>query len=306
MVALLAGERTDFAGFVSVLTQPSLLGSLIGKVRESTFHRVAKPQMINPPELVEPERFPYGPFRFKFALPKGVSWEIQTSTNLKDWRLLAADVACSPITEYVDSEASKFSYRLYRVVAGGVPSVNVLGYASTIVTPGYSMIANPFATGVQTVGELLKGWPNGTSLSRFDTRLFRMTENLVQRDQWTNPSERLKPGEGAIFFNPTSDYKSLSFCGVVEQGTLSTPIPAGFSIRSPLIPQPGLLREDLEFPVADGDVIHLFDRDQQQYVLYSFDQGKWQGGAPAINVCESFWVAKAAAANWKRYVAVSA
>ena len=138
-----------------------------------------------------------------------------------------------------------------------------------------------------------------SSLNKFDTRLFRLAENAVEGGKWTNPSERLMPGEGAIFFNPTSDYKSFSFVGSVMQGNPSIPIPSGFSIRSSLLPQAGNL-EDLGFPIAEGDVIHLFDRDRQKYVLYPYEGGKWTEGPPLVSVGESFWVAKTEPGNWTR------
>jgi hypothetical protein len=125
-----------------------------------------------------------------------------------------------------------------------------------------------------------------------------LSDNGVNHGKWTNPGEKLAPGEGGIFFNPTTDYKSLNFVGDVMQGNLSVPIPAGFSVRSSLLPKPGQLHEDLGFPIDEGDVIHLFDRDQQKYVLYPFWGGQWKNGAPVLSLCESFWVAKTEAANW--------
>ena len=107
-------------------------------------------------------------------------------------------------------------------------------------------------------------------------------------------------GEGAIFFNPTSDYKTASFTGEVIQGQLAVPIPAGFSVRSSLVPQPGNLLDDLNFPVTNGDVIHIFDRERQKYVLHPYEDGKWTAGPPIVGVGESFWVAKTEPGNWIR------
>ena len=64
------------------------------------------------------------------------------------------------------------------------------------------------------------------------------------------------------------------------------------------MPQPGRLHADLGFPIAEGDVIHLFDRDQQKYVLYPFDAATWSSNPPTVGVGESFWVAKQSAKNW--------
>ena len=183
------------------------------------------------------------------------------------------------------------------MLAGDVLSLNVIGYASVTLPPGFSMIANPLDGPSNSVGEMFKGWPDGTTLNKFDTRFFRLAENEIKFGKWTNPGEKLLPGEGAIFFNPTSDYKSHSFVGEVMQGNLSIPIPSGFSIRSSLLPLAGSL-EELDFPISDGDVIHVFDRDRQTYVLYPYEGGKWTTGQPALSVGESFWVAKTSPGNW--------
>jgi len=245
-------------------------------------------------------RFPYGPFQFKVRLSRGALYELQASTEMHNWRTIANGTAAADALDYVDSEASKHSYRFYRVVANGIVSDNLLGYASITLPPGFSLIANPLHAPNNAVAELFKGWPDGTTLNKFDTRFFRLSENAVAHGKWTNASEQLSPGEGAIFYNPTQDYKHHSFVGEVMQGHLSMPIPAGFSMRSSLVPQSGHLQEDLHFPITEGDVIHLFDRDRQKYVLYPFENGKWQSGAPVISVGESFWVAKTSAGNWTR------
>jgi hypothetical protein len=208
--------------------------------------------------------------------------------------------------EYLDSDASKFSHRYYRVAAGDLFSINIVGYSTTTLPPGFSMISNPFEATCNSVTELFKDWPNGTMFSRFDMGLFRLNENCLKSGKWSNPSEQLSPGDGALLFNPTSDYKPLNFAGEVIQGSgLSIPVPAGFSVRSSLIPQAGDLVEDLKFPIAEGDVIHLFDRDSQKYVSYPYENGKWKSGAPMIGLGESFWVAKTSAQNWTRDLTVS-
>ncbi len=280
------------------------LGSFFGRIRESFSGKAGSRDGFAPPTLGSGTRFPYGPFRFETALPKGVPYEIQVSSDLEHWVTIAGDVAGGPGIEYVDSEASKYNHRFYRVVANEVHSANIIGYASTTLPPGFSMIANPFDAASNAVTELFKGWPDGTTFNKFDTRLFRLSDNAVKYGKWINPTEKLLPGEGGIFFNPTSEYKSLNFVGDVMQGNLSVPIPAGFSVRSSLLPQPGQLHEDLGFPIADGDVIHLFDRDRQKYAPFPFEGGKWMNGSPMVNICESFWVAKTEAANWTRAIMV--
>ncbi|PWU15811.1 MAG: hypothetical protein C5B50_14620 [Verrucomicrobia bacterium] len=274
------------------------LNTLIQKIGERAKRKGKKTAEIAPPQLIEPLRVPYGPFRFKARLPKGMAYEVHVCTDLRNWKILSSDNAGAETLEYLDSEAFKFSYRFYRLFAEDVASVNVIGYASVTLPPGLSMIANPFETH-ETVSELFKGWPDGTRLDKFDTRLFRLGENILEHGKWSKPSERLMPGEGAIFRNPTDDYKSVSFVGEVMQGNLSVPVPAGFSIRSSLLPQVGNL-EELKFPIANGDIIHVFDRDRQKYVLHPYENGKWTDGTPILGIAESFWVAKTEPGNWRQ------
>ncbi|HWV98347.1 MAG TPA: hypothetical protein VNZ64_01520 [Candidatus Acidoferrum sp.] len=274
------------------------INSLIQKIgAHAPFLGGKRRHAIVPPALGDPLRFPYGPFRFRTRLAKGTEYTVLASPDLRTWSPTSMSVAKEEVVEYVDSEAFKFTCRFYRMQVRQVFSANVIGYASVSLPPGFSMIANPFDT-PQTVGETFKGWPQGTTLNRFDTMLFKLVENDFKDGKWSNPHEKLVPGEGAIFFNPTSDYKSASFVGDVIQGSLSVPIPAGFSIRSALVPQPGNLADDLRFPISNGDVIHLFDRERQKYVLHPYQDGRWTAGPPIIGVGEAFWVAKTDPGNW--------
>jgi hypothetical protein len=276
------------------------LGSLINKIGGG--HGIfggKKVENTEPPVLEEPFRVPYGAFQCKAKFTSPCDYVFQASSDLKTWIEVSKGKAKQEVIEQVDSEAHKLNARFYRILAGSTQSANVLGYATVSLPPGFSMIANPFAS-PNTVGDTFQGWPDGTALHRFDTRLFRLAENGVKNGKWTNPAEKLVPGEGAIFFNSTSDYKTASFVGEVLVGNLSAPVPSGFSIRSSMVPQPGNLVEDLKFPITDGDVIHLFDRERQKYVLHPYEKGQWKAGPPIIGIGESFWVAKTVSGNWTR------
>lgn len=252
---------------------------------------------VQPPLLAAPVRFPYGPFQFKAQLPKDISCEVQATTDLRNWISIFTGDSAGEF-EYVDSQASKFGHRFYRLNVQGTLSANVVGYATLTLPPGFAMIANPLEARDNSVAELFKGMPEGTTLSKFDPQSSRLSENTLTHGRWANPWEKLVPGEGAIIFNPTSDYKNLNFAGDVRQGSFSIPIPLGFSIRSSPVPQPGRLHSDLGFPIADGDVIHLHDRDQQKCVTYPFDAAAWSSNPPIVGVGESFWVAKQSPKNW--------
>jgi hypothetical protein len=254
-----------------------------------------------PTRLNAPHRFPYGAFKFNVATMPNAEFEIQASSDFKNWTTIERAFSKTETLEYLDSSASKFSYRFYRTLSGDVRSANMVGYATITVPPGHSMVANPFHAVSNTVTDLFKGLPEGTALTKFNTRVFQLNENYFRNGRWTNPGETLVPGEGAILFNPTSDYKPLNFVGEVMEDEYSLPIPAGFSIRSSLVPLAGRLHEDLGFPVSEGDIIHVFDNDRQKYILYPYnDAAKWAANPPTVNACEAFWVEKVSPKTWNR------
>lgn len=279
------------------------LNSLLRSIAKKTHLLGQQRELVAPPLLSDPLRFPYGPFRFRFELPEGSEYTILASADLATWAPTGAGKVGTGAVEFIDSEAFKSNWRFYRLRTEEVASANVIGYASVSLPPGFSLIANPFDTH-HTVNDTFKDWPDGTTLNRFDTSLFKLTENAVKNGKWTAPAERLAHAEGAIFFNPTSDYKSASFVGDVVQGSLAIPIPSGFSIRSSPVPQAGNLADDLKFPISNGDVIHVFDRERQKYVIHPYQDGKWPEGPPILSVGEAFWVAKTDPGNWLRNLAI--
>jgi hypothetical protein len=274
------------------------LHSLIQKLCDASgFARRAKNQILAPPILEEALRFPYGGFRWKTKLLKGSDYTVLASRDLGNWLPVWEGTAREGPIEYIDSEAFKFSYRFYRLLTGEVFSSNVLGYASVPLPPGFSLIANPFDSS-ESVSDIFGKSPEGTSLNKFDTRLFRLAENAIKSGRWMDPSEKLLRGEGAIFFNPTTDYKTANFVGEVFRGALSVPIPAGFSLRGSLVPRAGSLVQDLSFPISNGDAVHLFDRDGQRYHVYPYAESRWTAGEPVLAVGEAFWIAKTEPKNW--------
>ena len=263
-----------------------------------------EPPALEAPTLKCADRLPYGPFKFQTQVPKEFDYEIEATTNFQTWVSIFSNTSNGEL-DFVDSDAPKFSYRFYRLNLRGTYSKDLIGYATVTVPPGFSLIANPLKGPAETAAELFKGMPDGTALSKFDNQLYRLTHNAVEAGTWTNPTETLSLGEGAILFNPTSEYKKLRFVGKVNQSSFSTPIPAGFSMRSSALPQPGRLDTDLGFPIGDGDVIHLLDADKQKYMLYPYEGSAWACDPPVLGVGEAFWIAKKTAGTWNQQLSVA-
>jgi hypothetical protein len=153
--------------------------------------------------------------KFKAQVAKDSLYEVQATTNFKEWSSILKDTSSEEI-DFVDPAASKFSYRFYRLKVNGIYSRNIIGYVTVTLVPGFSMIANPLIGADNSVGHLFKGFPDGTMLAKYDSQVHRMTENSIKAEKWTNPAEKLLLGEGAVFFNPTFDYKPFSFVGDVS------------------------------------------------------------------------------------------
>jgi hypothetical protein len=188
-------------------------------------------------------------------------------------------------------------------VAQQVFSVNAVGFVNVVVPPNYSMIANPLNAATNTIPALFAGVPEGTTIYKFDGTSYSV--NTLDIGEWGNPAQTLVPGEGAFIRNPGTAPFTVTFVGEVMQGSLSNPIPAGFSIKSSQVPQSAAIDTVLGFPAAEGDTIYQFINAQNTYAIHALDLGEWSGGVPTPAVGESFFVKKAAAANWTRTFSVN-
>lgn len=183
-----------------------------------------------------------------------------------------------------------------------VYSVNAVGYVNVTVPTGFSLISNPLLNGNNKVSTVLANVPNGTIIYKFNAGTGSYVANSFFLT-WSNPDMVLAPGEGVFIRNTGASY-TLTFTGEVAQGALSTALSSGFQIVSSQVPQSGQLDTVLGFPAANGDIVYRFNSATQTYQAYSYFLG-WGGGAPVINVGESFFVKKASATSWSRSFTVS-
>jgi hypothetical protein len=255
-----------------------------------------------PPYLTRPIKIPKGPFRCRIHLPIGAGYEVQASTDLGQWTVVTRNTSADESVEFLDAQASGLPARFYRVVVGGACSRNIVGYAGTVAPQGFAMITNPFTNDDNTIAWLLPRVPENTTLCKFDPRLSRLTNNSFKGGKWSFGGERLDPGEGALFFNPTFDPIHIDFAGEVQQGVLINQLDAGFSMRGSMLPRSGRICADLGLPIQEGDVIHVFDRKEQRYQVLKFPMKNWHSAQPALGLCEGFWLGKATGSKWVQKV----
>jgi len=156
------------------------------------------------------------------------------------------------------------------------------------------------------VAALFTAVPEDTTIYKFNPTT-GYSGNAFQFGEWSNPNATLLPGEGVFILNPTATAFTVTFVGEVPQGTLTNALPVGFSIRSSIVPQSGLLATDLGFPLKDAgnndiDVtIYRFNVPGKPagYTGYAYEFGAWSS-EPSPAVGEGFFVSTPVAVNWVR------
>jgi len=209
-------------------------------------------------------------------------------------------------------------------VAQPVYSLNVVGYINITLKPGFNLIADQLDAGAGNnfLDKLLPtGLPDGTmgyaySGTKFNIATFYVVgaDSMWDFGSATAADFPLAPGGGLFLRNPTTSDVTVTFVGEVKQGTLTTPIPVGFSIRSSQVPQAGVLSADtatvppppvvLGFPAANGDMIYKWDAVLQKYLIYTYyvvgADTMWDPAPPPVEVGDAFFVRKLVAVDWTR------
>jgi hypothetical protein len=172
-----------------------------------------------------------------------------------------------------------------------VYSVNVVGYVNYPAKAPFSLIANPLDNKVgNNLNNILPSAPLAATIFRWTGTTF---ESSVNFGTWS-PDLTLAPGEG--FFISLATDTTLTFVGEVMQGSLTTPVPAGLSIKASQVPQSTNLAA-LNFPAGLGDTVFFYRNGTYVSSVYF---GFWDPDlSPAVG--EAFWVNNAGAAkSWTR------
>jgi hypothetical protein len=187
-------------------------------------------------------------------------------------------------------------------------SVNAVGYVvKTIPAKGLALISNPLKAQNNSIAELFKGAPAGTTVYKFDPAKGKF--DITSMDDIDNAflpadvaAKTVVPGEGVFVLNTTASPLSFTFVGEVEQGTLVNPLPAGLSIKSSMVPQKGTPK-DLGLVGEPGDIVYQFNPATQAYSTPSvFDDidNAWLPALKDLEVGDAFFLRKAKAGTWTR------
>ncbi len=182
-------------------------------------------------------------------------------------------------------------------MAQTVYSVNVVGYHTVTLAPGFNLIANQLNSANNTIGSLIPLLPGGCQLYKFTPGVGFATFTFDDADNvWTpHGNVTLNPGEGAYIRNNQSTNIVLTFVGEVLTGTTTNHLVPGFQIVSSKLP--------VSFPVSNlpavaGDQAYKFTPGVG-FTTATYDDADlvWTPNT-AFNVGESFFLKKANTADW--------
>jgi hypothetical protein len=199
-----------------------------------------------------------------------------------------------------------------------VYSVNAVGYVNVNIDPQFNMVSNPLNAADNSVGNIFKNF-QGTIPGGLKVFIFDNATSAYITIQWddldlkfipdADAARTVTPGNGVFVFNPGTTQLKLTFVGEVPQGTLSNPLPKGYSIKASQVPQEGK-PDALGLPGQGGDKVFRYNKTTKAYDTFQYDDldAKWipDPGLPVIPVGEAFFLFRAQnAGSWDRNFSVN-
>jgi hypothetical protein len=171
------------------------------------------------------------------------------------------------------------------------------GYVTVRFAGGLTLVGNHLKATNNTVAQFMPQPAEGAELYKFANGSF--TTNTVRSSVWTNPDEKLEPGEGAVVFNPTGRPFEATFRGTLPQGNLVNRIPAGRSVKVSLAPQSGRVTTDLGLTLSPFDNLYLWK--SNRFEIYTvLPDGSWFPSEPAVSIGQSFFIRASKETQWVR------
>jgi hypothetical protein len=196
-----------------------------------------------------------------------------------------------------------------RVVAG-----NYFGFSSLIEAvasfssvnvnlprgDAFVLVANPLNLGTDTLNEILPNAPiNTTKVYSFDSLLGGFQVYTKRSTGW-QPADGavFPPGKGFFVQNTSLSPITLTFIGLVPEGTKTNYIRPGFNLLGPQFLLAGRIETDFHLPAHNGDRIYQFKTNSQSYVIYMREPTGWNPSEPVIGFAEGFFLETTNAAIW--------
>ena len=204
------------------------------------------------------------------------------------------------------------------VAQTNVYSVNAVGYVNRTIPVGFSLISAPLNGTNNLIATVLAGVPSGTQTYFYNS----VTGfNIYEYDgvQWqdaltlTPANPNVPVGIGFYIKNNGGAPFNLTFVGDVPQGSLTNAVPAGYSIRSSMVPQAGGITSVLGYPAAAGNQVLKYKNVGNSFDVAEFDGTVWNDvvtlspvAEPTLSPAESAFILNTGAAkSWIRSFSVN-
>jgi hypothetical protein len=185
-----------------------------------------------------------------------------------------------------------------------VYSLNIVGYVNyTQPASSYRIGANPLSqtnNDVQYLFPTAANYPYLT-ISKRNSAGTGYDESTYDPDVpgWTAPLD-IAPGHGIWIATPAGTTFTNTYVGEVVQNSTNA-IPAGYSLKSSIIPQAAPIQATLLYPAGDYDKIYQWNGIGYDEFTYDPDVPGWTPSEPAPAVATGFWIYNnGSAKNWIR------
>jgi hypothetical protein len=233
-------------------------------------------------------------------------WALMYTTNLAsaDWQPVSQTAVSSGdalVVLFPFTNSSGF----FRLQNAQNYSLNIVGYATVTVAPGYNLLANPLNAGVTNGANEIMSILDGEQILTWTGRGYVQVGYDSGFGGWVGsdgltPVEppSLPPGEGFFFLNPAPTATNLTFVGEVNLTNCLSLSPGYSMIGSPL---PATVNQitnpPVSVPVIDG--MQLLEWSGTHYLTTGFDSGfgGWVGAdgqtpsvAPPYSIGQGFFL----------------
>jgi hypothetical protein len=186
-----------------------------------------------------------------------------------------------------------------------VYSQNIVGYINIPLVAGQNnLIANQLdfdGTGTNNTLASLFGTnlPNNTIIQSWNGTGFA-SDTYFTSSGWTTTANSivnssLQPGSG--FFIKTKNAATITLVGNVLTGTNNLPVTAGISVYAPTVPVAGTLDTTNQFPIANNNVVQVWNGTGYTPYAYSSSSG-WSPSDPQLTVGQAVFINVKKATTW--------
>jgi hypothetical protein len=253
---------------------------------------------------------------FAFIMDFGASAPASTayllySTNVAAYSWATNDtlLPTQDFWTYVDTSSDSLQPEGFYLLSCGTNCWRPTGYLRTQVPAlGWALVANQLDAPMNTLNGLFNPMPDGTTLPngtqisvQTTSGSWTFTNYTWNAGSWSagGNTATLSPGQGFWVTNASASPVTITFAGLVRQGSLTNQIPHYERIYSSMVPQAGRLSTDLGYVPKAGDEVYIWDLAKQTYDIYSYS-GAWSPSEPSLALGQSFALVPAAANTWPR------